>query len=84
VAQSLQRLSWVQSISYLRRIMAPSLDSSTSKVTSIRQAQNLQVQFLCCLTGDSEILVGNQMDTKLIKDVIDNEMITSIRDVCKK
>ena len=78
VAQSLQRLSWVQSISYLRRIMAPSLDSSTSKVTSIRQAQNLQVQFLCCLTGDSEILVGNQMDTKLIKDVIDNEMITSI------
>lgn len=48
VAQSLQRLSWVQAISYLRRVMAPSLDSSTSKVTSIRQAQNLQVQFLCC------------------------------------
>jgi len=47
VAQSLQRLSWVQAISYLRRVMAPSLDSSTSKVTSIRQAQNLQVQFLC-------------------------------------
>ena len=30
VAQSLQRLSWLQSISYLRRVMAPSLDSSES------------------------------------------------------
>jgi DNA-directed RNA polymerase II subunit RPB2 len=47
VAQSLQRLSWPQFISYLRRVMAPSLDASTTKVTSIRQGQNLQAQFLC-------------------------------------
>lgn len=77
VAQSLQRLSWLQSISYLRRVMAPSLDSSTSKVTSIRQCQNLQAEFLC-LTGDSEILMGNGMDTKLIKDIVDKDYVTSI------
>lgn len=77
VAQSLQRLSWVQAISYLRRVMAPSLDSSTSKVTSIRQAQNLQTQFLC-LTGDSEVLMGNGMDTKLIKDIKNGDYVTSI------
>ena len=77
VAQSLQRLSWVQAISYLRRVMAPSLDSSTTKVTSIRLVQNLQTQFLC-LTGDSEVLLGNGMDTKLIKDIIDKDCVTSI------
>jgi len=55
VAQSLQRLSWVQAISYLRRVMAPSLDSSTSKVTSIRQCQNLQAEFLCpCETPEGQ------------------------------
>ena len=47
VAQSLQRLSWVQSVSYLRRVMSPSLDASTSKVTSIRHINNIQYGFLC-------------------------------------
>ncbi len=47
VAQSLQRLSWVQGISYLRRILAPSMDESTAKVTSIRQVNNNQSQMLC-------------------------------------
>jgi len=77
VAQSLQRLSWPQFISYLRRVMAPSLDASTTKVTSIRQGQNLQAQFLC-VTGDVEVLMGNQMDTKLIKDIVDGECVSTI------
>jgi DNA-directed RNA polymerase II subunit RPB2 len=47
VAQSLQRLSWVQGISYLRRILSPSMDESTAKVTSIRQVNNNQMHFLC-------------------------------------
>ncbi len=47
VAQSLQRLSWVQGISYLRRILSPSMDESTAKVTSIRQVNNNQTQMLC-------------------------------------
>ena len=47
VAQSLQRLTWVQSLSYLRRVMAPSLDASTSSVVSIRHLNNIQAFFLC-------------------------------------
>jgi len=76
VAQSLQRLSWVQAISYLRRVMAPSLDSSTSKVTSIRQAQNLQMQFLCCLTGDTKVLTKD--GNKQIKDFTGDEIVISV------
>ena len=47
VAQALQRLSWIQGISYMRRIMSPSMEESTSKVTSIRKANNNQTQMLC-------------------------------------
>ena len=47
VAQSLQRLSWIQSISYLRRVMAPSLDAATSGVVSIRHVNNISINFLC-------------------------------------
>merc|ERR1711871_671899 len=47
VAQSLQRLSWFQAISLFRRVMSPSLDASTSGVTSIRHVNNLQFNFLC-------------------------------------
>lgn len=47
VAQALQRLSWIQGISYLRRIMSPSMDESTAKITNMRQVNNNQTQFLC-------------------------------------
>ena len=49
VAQALQRLSWIQSQSYFRRVLSPSLDTSTSKVTSIRHVNNNQYKFLCCV-----------------------------------
>ena len=48
VAQSLQRLSWVQAISSLRRILAPSMDETTAKVTSIRFVNNNQMNLVCC------------------------------------
>ena len=48
VAQSLQRLSWVQAISSLRRILSPSMDETTAKVTSIRFVNNNQMNLLCC------------------------------------
>jgi len=47
VAQALQRLSWFGSNSYLRRVMAPSLDASTANITKIRLVNSLQAQFLC-------------------------------------
>lgn len=47
VAQSLMRLSWVKALSDLRRIMSPSLDASTQKVTSIRHVNNISYGFIC-------------------------------------
>lgn len=78
VAQSLQRLSWIQGISYLRRVLSPTMDESTAKVTSIRHVNNNQMQLLCCLTGDTEILMGNNMDCKRIKDIVDHDLVLTI------
>ena len=58
VAQALQRLSWVQGISYLRRILAPSMEESTSKVTSIRHVTNNQTQLLCCVETPEGAKIG--------------------------
>lgn len=77
VAQSLQRLSWVQGISYLRRILSPSMEDSSSKITSIRHINNNQTQLLC-LTGDSEVLMGDGVSYKLIKDIEDNEQVMTV------
>jgi DNA-directed RNA polymerase beta subunit len=57
VAQPLQRLSWNQSLSYVRRILSPSMDESTAKVTSIRQVNYNQIHLLCCLTASTKIMV---------------------------
>jgi DNA-directed RNA polymerase beta subunit len=77
VAQSLQRLSWAQGISYLRRILAPSMDESTAKVTSIRHVNNNQSQLLCCLTGDTEILMEDNR-TKKIRQIIDGDIVKTV------
>jgi len=45
VAQTLGRLSWIQSIAYFRRFMAPTPDASTSGVTSIRSVNNISCMF---------------------------------------
>nr|QFG74658.1 MAG: RNA polymerase Rpb2, domain 6 [Megaviridae environmental sample] len=47
VAQSFQRTSWILALSNLRRVMSPSLDSTTSGVISIRHINNIQLQFIC-------------------------------------
>ena len=84
VAQSLQRLSWFQAISLFRRVMTPSLDASTSGVTAIRHANNLQFQFLCpCETPEgqkigivkslamtSTISTQNDSQNEIIKTVV--------------
>ena len=58
VAQSLQRLSWIQGTSYLRRILSPSMDESTSKVTSIRQINPIQCQLLCPIETPEGAKIG--------------------------
>ena len=47
VAQALQRYTYLQTISYLRRIIAPAVDASTTKVTSIRHVHNVQYGYIC-------------------------------------
>jgi len=85
VAQSLQRLSWIQAISLFRRVMSPSLDASTSGVTSIRHVNNLQVNFLCpCETPEgakigivkslamtSTVSTQNDSQKEVIKTILD-------------
>ena len=78
VAQSLQRLSWVQAISSLRRILAPSMDETTAKVTSIRFVNNNQMNLLCCLTEDASILLSNRMNMKKIINVVDGDSVTTV------
>ena len=46
VAQMLQRLTYKQFISYLRRIMPPPVDASNSKVVSMRHVDNVQYGFI--------------------------------------
>lgn len=46
VAQMLQRLTYKQFVSYLRRIMPPPVDASNSKVISMRQVNNVQYGFV--------------------------------------
>jgi len=75
VAQSLQRLSMIQSFSYLRRILAPTLNDATTAVTAIRHINNNQYKFLCCVTGDTDILLSDN-SLKKIKDLADDEVIT--------
>jgi DNA-directed RNA polymerase beta subunit len=77
VAQALQRLSWIQSQSYFRRVLAPNLDNSTSAITSIRMVNNNQYKMLCCVTGDTKVLLSNNT-YKEIKDINGRERVVSV------
>ena len=77
VAQALQRLSMIQSFSYLRRILTPSLNDSTSGVTAIRHINNNQYKFICCVTGDTEILLADQTYKK-IKDINEEDDVVTV------
>jgi DNA-directed RNA polymerase II subunit RPB2 len=58
IAQALQRESYMQTISYFRRIITPSPDSSTSKLTSIRHIQNTQLFFICAVETPEGAKIG--------------------------
>lgn len=77
VAQMLQRLSFKQLISFLRRIDSPSVDSSTNKLTSPRQLHPSSLGMCCCLTGDTEVLLADGT-IKQIKDIKNGEVVTSV------
>jgi DNA-directed RNA polymerase II subunit RPB2 len=72
VAQALQRLSWILSISYLRRVMSPSLDATTSKVTSIRHINNVQYQFICPVETPEGQKIGQVKNLAIMASVTIN------------
>jgi DNA-directed RNA polymerase II subunit RPB2 len=89
VAQALQRLSWIQGTSNLRKVTSPSLDESTAKVTSIRHVANNQCQMLDpCETPEgakigimkslsmiATISTNNNTQLKIINELIKNDYI---------
>ena len=77
VAQALDRLSWIKSQSYLRRVISPNLDAATSGVISIRHVNNNQYKFLCCVTGDTDILLSDG-SYKKIKDIDENDNVVTV------
>jgi DNA-directed RNA polymerase beta subunit len=76
VAQMFPRLTYLQSISFLRRVDAPGADASSSKLTGPRHYHPSQAGFLC-LTGDTEVLMSDGT-IKLIKDIKNGDSVKSV------
>jgi DNA-directed RNA polymerase II subunit RPB2 len=58
VAQILQRLTYLYTISLLRRIDAPGSDASTMKLTTPRHLHPSSVGFLCCVETPEHAKIG--------------------------
>jgi DNA-directed RNA polymerase beta subunit len=82
VAQLLQRLSYLQTIAYYRRIITPSPDASNNKITTMRQVNNVQLGFVC-VTGETLITMGDG-NKLMIKDINNNDYILSYNFVDNK
>jgi DNA-directed RNA polymerase, beta subunit/140 kD subunit len=78
VAQMLPRLTYLQTISFLRRIDAPGGDASTNKLTGPRHLHPSSIRWLCCVTGDTEILMGDNASVMKFKDVKDGMEVKSV------
>ena len=65
----LQRLTFLQTISSLRRINSPSLDSSTQKLTSPRHLHATQKGFICPAETPEGIKVGLVKNLSLLGNV---------------
>ena len=75
VAQVLNRLTYVASLSHLRRINTP-LEKS-GELIAPRKLHNTTWGFLC-LTGDAEILMSDKSTIKKIKDIVDGDRVTTV------
>lgn len=69
VAQMLQRLTYLQTLSFLRRVDAPGGDASTSKLTSPRHLHPSSVPFLCCCQSPEHVKVGLTKHLSLIGSI---------------
>lgn len=69
VAQMLQRLTFLYTISSLRRVDAPGGDASTSKITGPRQLHDSSVRWLCCVQTPEHAKVGLTKHLSLIGSI---------------
>ena len=75
VAQVLNRLTYVASLSHLRRINTP-LEKS-GELIAPRKLHNTTWGFLC-LTGDCEILMSDKSTIKKMKDMVDGDRVNTV------
>ncbi len=78
VSQMLQRFSYMQLISFLSRVDSQSGTQSSSKLMKPRHVDPSSVPFLCCVTGDTEILLSDNATVVRIKDLCNGKMIQSV------
>ena len=69
VAQVLQRLTYLQTICFLRRVDAPGGDASSLKLTSPRQLHPSSVGFLCCVQTPEHAKIGLTKHLALIGSI---------------
>ena len=90
VAQMLQRLTYLQGISLLRRVDAPSGDASSAKLTSPRQLHPSSVGFLCVVQTPEHAKIGLVKHLNLISSItimdrathdVVNNYVTGIEDM---
>ena len=77
VAQMLQRMTYLVTMSSLRRLYSPMGDASTNKLTGPRHLHASQIGFVC-LTGDTQILLADGINTKAICDLTDDDRVLTV------
>ena len=76
VAQMLARLTFLQTIASLRRFNSPTIEA-TSKLTGPRHLHGTQAGG-SCLTGDAEVLMGDGITLKQIKDIKNGDVVMTV------
>lgn len=75
VAQVLNRMTYMASLSHLRRINTP-LENS-GELIAPRKLHNTTWGFLC-ITGDTNILLSNCMDSRKMRDMKDGDAVNTV------
>lgn len=85
VAQMLQRLTYLQTLSFLRRVDAPNVDASTAKLTSPRHYHTSSTGMLCPVETPEHAKVGLVKHLTLISSItVDiNSQIPIIKNIVK-
>ena len=75
VAQVLNRLTYISSLSHARRVSTPT--DKSGKLIPPRKLHNTSWGFLC-LTGDTEVLMSDRITIKKLKDMKDGDRVNTV------